>query len=297
MIILYLDISSNLHRWKKETMLAELFLHSFSSLLLFPNSTSSLQDNILQNHRVMVVTRQPLSIPSSFFFSVESPTCCWWHEEDIKTFCYSSGEVKPSSEAFAGKTGESIYYTRVVTNQLRYGPLSKDFLPFPSPVNLHTNNTHSLYELGVNSLAVDYIEPSQVNEHLWLWDKTLNWTSLLKTYYNSCVVMRDHMWNVVPCKETHAVLCQHEFYHDRFIIGNRISNPQLFLPSLYTRNRNRNNNMSFCPYGFLFKPPINLYMIGKIEIMIRRQMRFARQVVLQNETVWIAFRLEDYYFL
>ena len=55
--------------------------------------------------------------------------------------------------------------------------------------------------------------------------------------------------------------------------------------------------MSFCPYGFLFKPPINLYMIGKIEIMIRRQMRFARQVVLQNETVWIAFRLEDYYFL
>ena len=258
MIILYLDISSNLQRWKKETKLVELFLHSFSSLLLFPNSTSSLHDNILKNHRVMVVTRQPLSLPSSCFFSLESATCCWWHEEDIKTFCYSSGEVKPSSEAFAGKTGESIYYTRVVTNQLRYGPLSKDFLPFPSPVNLHTKNIHSLYEFGVNSLAIDYIELSHMNDTLWLWDQSLNWTRLLHTYHDSCVVLRNHKWNVVPCKETHAVLCQHLIDHDQFIIGNRISNPQLFLPFLYTRNSNRNHNMSFCPYGFIFKPPVNL---------------------------------------
>ena len=67
-----------------------------------------------------------------------------------------------------------VAYSRVVTNQLRYGPLSKDFLPVASPVNIYANNIRALYEVGLNTLATDYIDEEQMKSHIWTWSHSLN---------------------------------------------------------------------------------------------------------------------------
>ena len=81
--------------------------------------------------------------------------------------CYSNGEVRTDLKDF-------LTYSRVVTNQLRYGPLSKDFLPIASPVNIYANNIRGMYELGVNTLATDYIDEEQMKSHIWTWSPSLN---------------------------------------------------------------------------------------------------------------------------
>ena len=73
----------------------------------------------------------------------------------------------------AGKSQQPAFYSRVVTNRLRYGPLSKDFLPSPSPVNIYDKNTLDLYALGFNTLAADYIDEELAGSHIWIWSRDL----------------------------------------------------------------------------------------------------------------------------
>ena len=66
-----------------------------------------------------------------------------------------------------------MFYSRVVTNRLRYGPLSKDFLPSPSPLNIYDKNTLDLYALGFNTLAADYIDEELAGSHIWTSSRDL----------------------------------------------------------------------------------------------------------------------------
>ena len=152
---------------------------------------------------------------------------------------------------------EAPFYTRVVTNQLRHGPLSKDFLPVPSPVNLHGVNIQALYGLGVNTLATDYIDPLQMREHVWAWDSTLNVTQLRRAYAQYCVMMKANTitWSVAPCQETHPVLCQHSKDLHVFVKGALLTNPQLMIPVLHSDPSWEWSSKHVCPEGYAFSPP------------------------------------------
>lgn len=222
-----------------------------------------------------------------------------WTEYDIGHFCNGHGEPRPGKEADAGKTHAAPFYTRVVTNQLRYGPLSKDFLPVPSPANLHGGNVRALYGLGINTLAVDYIDPLQMREHVWAWDASLDVAELHRANGTLCVVMRTNTttWSVAPCRETHPALCQHAENLEVFVKGALLSNPQLAIPSLHEDSSLEWSSEHFCPEGYVFSPPTTTW--GRDgEMRDRRQQLFASRAVNEAEAeVWVGFRLEPYYFL
>lgn len=260
-ITLYLDLSTNLKRWKQEQALIDQIESSFSSLIIHSNTTLTLRQNIQANRRVMIVTRNPLSVATTLFFNTNTPASCFWQERDIKQICFSNGTVRAESEKLAGKTDHThLFYSRIVTNQLRYGPLSKDFIPFPSPVNFSPINVFDLYGIGVNSLATDYISNDQIQQHFWLWEDTLSIEQLAKKYAHLCVLMKSNgKWNVAPCNESRAVLCRSEDNHEHYAIGARISNPHLFIPSLHEEEKVRDEAQFICPDGFSFNPPVSLY--------------------------------------
>ena len=105
-----------------------------------------------------------------FLSNHPSPT---WKEQDIEKVCHLDGTVQGDKAFLAGKSQQPTFYSRVVTNRLRYGPLSKDFLPSPSPVNIYDKNTFDLYALGFNTLAADYIDEETVGSHIWTWSRDL----------------------------------------------------------------------------------------------------------------------------
>lgn len=267
-IILYLDLSSNLGRWNQEKLLTGLLKSHFGNLLLFSNDTKSIHDNILDNHRVMIVTRRPLTVSDNIYFTVQKEQTCWWKEQDIKSFCYRNGEVREDSEELAGKTDyENLFYSRVVTNQLRYGPLNKDFIPFPSPVNFYSSNVLPLYEMGINSLATDYISNDQIEEHLWIWDSSIHIEEIAENYSQFCILLKpgaDH-WSLTSCKETHPILCSSVGNKEDFWVGGRLSNPQLYIPYLHSRKQIEETTV--CPPGFEFKPPVYMYVLFSGMIM------------------------------
>ena len=209
----------------------------------------------------MIITRNPLSSPTTIFFNTNSPQTCFWKECDIKHICFANGTVRFGSEELAGKTNQTdLFYSRIVTNQLRYGPLSKDFIPLPSPVNFSPINVFDLYGLGVNSLATDYISNEQIQQHFWLWDDTLLMDQLASNYERYCALMKSNgKWSVALCSETHATLCQNNINHENYRIGGSISNPHLLIPLLHDHKNVKEELESICPYGFSFQPPVSLY--------------------------------------
>lgn len=265
-IILYLDISVNIKKRNQEKQLVDLLENYFSPFLLVNNASSidsqSLQDAISQNHRVFIATRRPLSIPSTFIFSTSSQTCCHWKEFDISLFCHRNGSIRWEQEYLAGKVNLPIYYSRIVTNQLRYGPLSKDFLPFPSPTNFYPANIHSLYSMGVNSLAADYLSNEQIQQHFWVWNpdvfSTYSFETIAASFEQFCVFMNatSPSWLLRNCGEVHPVLCQHSLYHEVFVVGKSLSHPESFIPFYHSPNQRNVSNP--CPAGFGFKPPMSL---------------------------------------
>lgn len=187
----------------------------------------------------------------------------------------------------------------MVTNQLRYGPLSKDFLPAPSPANLHEGNVRALYGLGINTLATDYIDPLQMREHVWAWDASLDVAEVRRANGTLCVVMRTNTttWSVAPCRETRPALCQHAENLDVFVKGALLSNPQLAIPLLHEDSSLAWSSEHVCPEGYVFSPPTTTW--GRDgEMRDRRQQLFAARAVNEAEAeMWVGFRLEPYYFL
>lgn len=271
LIVLYLDVSSNLIRWKQEDALASAFESSLGTYLLRRNDTGSLVEQVRQNKRVVLVSRRSLQSAGDIYHYTSSPSTCSypccvdalflnhrWTEYDIGVFCDKTGKMRSGMEKKAGKEDpENPFYTRIVTNQLRYGPLSKDFIPIPSPVNIHNGNAQDLYRVGVNTIATDYIDPVQMKDHVWAWSHTLNVSSLRDSYAEYCVVMKPNRtaWSLTLCRETHAVLCQHEKNPHLFVKGAVVSNPQLFLPLLHSVSSHVANASSLCPDGYVFSPP------------------------------------------
>ena len=181
-----------------------------------------------------------------------------WTERDIGVFCYSSGDIRNNTEYLAGKTNSSNrFYSRVVTNQLRYGPLSKDFIIAPSPVNIYAGNAQDLYRLGINSLATDYIGTDESKDHIWSWRRDLDVKSLGQHFRDYCVVMEKDtgLWNVELCSSSLHVLCKNNTDPMEYVIGALVSNPQLILSELHG-NRLSRESSHVCPFGYSFKPPI-----------------------------------------
>ena len=220
---------------------------------------------------------------------------CIWTERDIGDFCFPSGKIRNNIEFLAGKTGNSsTFYSRVVTNQLRYGPLSKDFLPAPSPVNIYSENTQELYALGINSLAADYLGGEEVKDHIWSWKPDLDIPSLALHFRDMCVCMEQDtgLWDVLHCSYSLRVLCKNDSNSTLFIVGARISNPQLFISPLHDRIQ-KNTSQTLCPIGYSFKPPTTSYVIC-FPLSCRREASFAK---LLGQQLWIGFLLEEYYFV
>lgn len=180
-----------------------------------------------------------------------------WTERDISEFCFPSGVIRANVDILAGKVDGSIrYYSRVVTNQLRYGPLSKDFLPAPSPVNFFSKNTQDLYSLGINSLAADYLGDQEVRDHIWSWKPNLNMSFLSLHFQEMCVFMEKEtgLWDVMYCSYSLRALCKSDNNSTQFLAGARLSNPQLYISPLHNK-RNINFSQHICPTGYSFKPP------------------------------------------
>ena len=162
----------------------------------------------------------------------------------------------------AGKSGNSsAFYSRVVTNQLRYGPLSKDFLPAPSPVNIYSENTQELYTMGINSLAADYLGGEEVKDHIWSWKPDLDISSLALHFQEMCVLMdrETGQWDVLPCSYSLRVLCKNDKNSSLYMVGARISNPQLFISPIHDGIQKR-SSQTLCPSGYSFKPPTTSYI-------------------------------------
>lgn len=178
--------------------------------------------------------------------------------------CYSNGEVRKNLKDY-------MNYSRVVTNQLRYGPLSKDFLPVASPVNIYANNIRALYELGVNTLATDYIDEEQMKSHIWTWSPSLNVddssdlnckiTQLREGINELCVAVDtgSGVWTITLCKETHPILCRSAVNNTDFIIGGYLSHPQLNIQKLHNASHLEETTVRLnpCPFGYVFVPPIS----------------------------------------
>lgn len=186
-VILYLDTSENLIRWKKVDELVSIFQSVFGSLIIPPQPDLDFLHLLSQKKRLMIVSRRAYPGTDSVFFSMDSAFTCQyplflcriilhptWKEQDIEKVCRADGSVQSDKEALAGKAQQPVFYSRVVTNRLRYGPLSKDFLPSPSPVNIYDRNTLDLYSLGFNTLAADYIDEAAASNHIWTWSRDLN---------------------------------------------------------------------------------------------------------------------------
>ena len=197
----------------------------------------------------------------------------------------------------AGKSGNSsAFYSRVVTNQLRYGPLSKDFLPAPSPVNIYSENTQELYTLGINSLAADYLGGEEVKDHIWSWKPDLDISSLALHFQEMCVLMdrETGRWDVLPCSYSLRVLCKNDKNSSLYMVGARISNPQLFISPVHDGIQKR-SSQTLCPSGYSFKPPTTSYITSFLIVYIyRREASFAK---LLRQQLWIGFLLEEYYFV
>ncbi|KNB43840.1 hypothetical protein JH06_2226 [Blastocystis sp. subtype 4] len=256
-VIIYLDTSSNLIRWNKVDDLIMEFVSVLDSLLILPFDELNLQKLIAVNKRVMVVSRRVFPGGDSLFFYTNTPQTCQyplWQEYDIDNVCYSNGEVRTDLKDF-------LTYSRVVTNQLRYGPLSKDFLPIASPVNIYANNIRGLYELGVNTLATDYIDEEQMKSHIWTWSPSLNISQLHEEIKELCVAVDtgSGRWTVTLCKETHRILCRSAVNKTDFIIGGYLSHPQLSIPRLHNVSYTEEATISLnpCPFGYVFIPPIS----------------------------------------
>ena len=182
-----------------------------------------------------------------------------WKEKEIGQLCDRHGNVLPEKEELGGKQSRSIFYSRTVTNQLRYGPLSKDFLPVSSPINLYQNNTLDLYELGLNTLATDYIDNDQVRNHIWTWEPTLSIPFVRANRNSMCTALNasSFRWTVRPCMETHPILCQHTQNHTLFSYGGYVSNPNLYIAPLHSFSSTMLNWTSHCPPVFQFSPPLS----------------------------------------
>lgn len=80
-VILYLDISDNLARWKQVRELRTIILSTFDQLLIRPSSSSSnstirLYDLIRMEKRVMIVSRRRFTeMDDIFFYTNTSATC------------------------------------------------------------------------------------------------------------------------------------------------------------------------------------------------------------------------------
>ena len=218
-----------------------------------------------------------------------------WTERDIAEFCFPSGEIRNNVEILAGKMNiSSKYYSRVVTNQLRYGPLSKDFLPVPSPVNFFSENTKRLYEVGINSLAADYLGNDEVNLHIWLWNPHLDVAALALHYREMCVFMEKEtgLWNVMHCSYSLRTLCKNNSNSTQYTAGALISNPQLFISPLHVVSI-KNYSQIVCPMGYSFQPPTTTLVEIRL-LHTRYEVSFAKQL---HQQLWIGFLLEDYYFV
>lgn len=207
--------------------------------------------------KCILLTYYKYILPIHFHFLTST-----WKEERIEELCTEKGDVRQEREVLGGKQANNTFYVRTVTNQLRYGPLSKDFLPVSSPVNLYANNTMGLYELGLNSLATDYLDEDQVKNHIWTWDPSLSIESIdLKSNTFCTALNRDSLrWTVRPCRETHPILCQHTSNRTCFVLGGYVSNPHLFIPSLHRPTKTYQNLTRICPLHFQFQPPISAYV-------------------------------------
>ncbi|KAK8795377.1 hypothetical protein WA588_004221 [Blastocystis sp. NMH] len=292
-LILYLDTSVNLIRWKKVEELVSIFQSVFGSLIIPPQPDLDFRRLLVQKKRLMIVSRRVYPGADSVFFSMDSAFTCQYplFLQDIEKVCHSDGTVRRDRASLAGKSHQSVFYSRVVTNRLRYGPLSKDFLPSPSPVNIYDKNTLDLYALGFNTLAADYIDEELAGSHIWTWSRDLEVAAIRDRLNETCVAMEVGVprWTVATCRETHRVLCRSAVNETDFVVGNYRSSPQLLIPLLHSAEKHTHVPVDECPFGYLFFPPISTY-----------QQRFAQAVVngLVNGTVvWIGFRLEEYYFL
>ena len=77
-VILYLDTSDNLVRWKQVRELRTIILSTFDQLLIRPssNSTMRLYDLIKMNKRVMIVSRRRFTEMDDIFFYTNTNATC-----------------------------------------------------------------------------------------------------------------------------------------------------------------------------------------------------------------------------
>lgn len=78
LIVVYLDVSDNLVRWKQEEALAKTLEEVLGEYLIRTNETASLHELVRRNKRVMLVSRRQLHNPfHTTFFTLTNSTCTY----------------------------------------------------------------------------------------------------------------------------------------------------------------------------------------------------------------------------
>ena len=78
LVVVYLDVSDNLVRWKQEEALAKTLEASLGAYLIRTNETTSLHELVRRNKRVMLVSRRRLQNPfHALFFTLTNETCAY----------------------------------------------------------------------------------------------------------------------------------------------------------------------------------------------------------------------------
>ena len=76
LIVVYLDVSDNLVRWRQEEALAKTLEEALGAYLIRRNDTASLHELVRRNKRVMLVSRRRLRNPlHATFFTLSNGTC------------------------------------------------------------------------------------------------------------------------------------------------------------------------------------------------------------------------------
>ena len=75
-LILYLDTSVNLIRWKKVEELVSIFQSVFGSLIIPPQPDLDFRRLLVQKKRLMIVSRRVYPGADSVFFSMDSAFTC-----------------------------------------------------------------------------------------------------------------------------------------------------------------------------------------------------------------------------
>ena len=76
LIVLYLDVSANLKRWKQEEALSMAFWSILGDRIVLNNDTRPLLELVRSNKRIIVVSRRPIENSYQLFhFTGQENTC------------------------------------------------------------------------------------------------------------------------------------------------------------------------------------------------------------------------------